>query len=125
MEERDPRRRDVDRQAVEEWPSSTDRRSFLRLGAMGGAAMMASAGASGAGGQQRPVAADAAASVTVPGADFELIELGIAELRRRMESGALTAVRATELYIERIQALDSRVASVLEVNPDAMAIARE
>jgi amidase len=61
----------------------------------------------------------------VPGADFELIELSIAELGRRLESGALTAARATQLYRERIEALDSRVASVIELNPDAEAIARE
>ena len=60
----------------------------------------------------------------MPGGDFELLEVGIAELRRRFESGELTAVRATELYLERIQALDAKVASVLEVNPDAPAIAR-
>ncbi len=60
----------------------------------------------------------------MPGADFELLEVGIAELRRRFESGELTALRATELYLERIEALDSKLASVLEVNPDAQAIAR-
>jgi amidase len=61
----------------------------------------------------------------VAGADFELIELGIDELQRRMQSGELTALRATELYLERITVLDSKVASVLEVNPDAQGIARE
>ena len=74
-------------------------------------------------GQQRP-ASSTAATAGAPGADFELLEVGIAELRRRMESGELDAVRATELYLERIEALDSKIASVLEINPEAQAIAR-
>src|SRR5688572_1680074 len=94
--------------------TGTDRRSFLRLGALGGAAVMAGAGAGV--GQQAPTSA-------VPGSEFELLEVGIAELRRRMESGDLTSVRATELYLERIAALDPRLASVLETNPEAGAIA--
>jgi amidase len=88
---------------------------------------MASAGANGpAGGQEPPAPESSAPAVaTIPGADFELLEVGIAELRRRQENGELTALRATELYLERIHALDSKVASILEVNPDAEAIASE
>ena len=124
MEGRDASAHDGSRGADQEAHSGTDRRSFLRLGALGGAAMMASAGANrGAGGQEPPT--PAAAAAIVPGADFELIEVSIADLRRRMESGELTAARATELYRERIEALDSRVASVIELNPDAEEIARE
>ena len=65
-----------------------------------------------------------AGAATAPGADFELLEQGIADLQRRMQSGKLTAARAIELYRERIESLDSMVASVIEVNPDADAIAR-
>lgn len=51
----------------------------------------------------------------------------IAELQEAMEEGALTAERLTALYLERIEAYDRQgpaINSVLEVNPDAMAIAR-
>ena len=90
---------------------------------------MAGTGAgSPASGQQRPGEGSgepsAPAAAVMPGADFELLEVGVAELRRRFESGELTALRATELYLERIEALDARLASVLEINPDALAIAR-
>ena len=86
--------------------------------------MMASAGAGGAGGQEPP-ADGATRTADVPGSDFELLEVGVAELGRRMQSGELTAARAVELYRARIEALDPRVASVIELNPDADAIARE
>jgi amidase len=87
---------------------------------------MAGAG-SGARGQEpagKPGSSQTPPAAGGPGADFELREVGIEELDRRMASGELTALRATELYLERIAALDPQVRSVLEVNPDAQAIAR-
>ena len=57
---------------------------------------------------------------------FELDEVPIAELRRRMESGAETAQSLTSKYLARIEALDAhgpRLRSVLETNPDALSIA--
>ena len=55
--------------------------------------------------------------------DFELAEVGVVELRRRMESGELSAREIAALYIERIEAHDSLLSSVLEINPDALEIA--
>ncbi|MEE2775982.1 MAG: amidase [Acidobacteriota bacterium] len=54
---------------------------------------------------------------------FELGEMTLAELGRRMASGELSSRRATELYLGRIEALDGRVRSMLETNPDALEIA--
>jgi len=58
--------------------------------------------------------------------DFELAELTIPELQDGMGSGRFTARRLTELYLSRIEAVDRhgpRVNAVIEVNPDALAIA--
>lgn len=53
----------------------------------------------------------------------ELNEITIAQLQARMQSGALTARRITEMYLARISALDPKLRSVIETNPDALRIA--
>ncbi len=53
----------------------------------------------------------------------ELIEVTIAELQARMKSGKLTARKLTEMYLERIKQIDTKTRSVIELNPDALAIA--
>lgn len=53
-------------------------------------------------------------------------ELSILELQSQQQSGELTAHRIAENYLERIEALDwdgPAINSVIEVNPDALAIA--
>jgi amidase len=54
---------------------------------------------------------------------FEHDEATIAGLGEQMASGALTARGLTEAYLARVEALDGALRSVLEVNPDALAIA--
>ncbi len=57
---------------------------------------------------------------------FDLDELSIAELQHRMEAGIDTSRSLTEKYLARIDAIDRHgpmLRSVLEVNPDALAIA--
>jgi amidase len=57
---------------------------------------------------------------------FEFEEITIAELQEGMKSGKYTARGIAETYLRRIEALDKRgpaVNSVIEVNPDALAIA--
>ena len=57
---------------------------------------------------------------------FELAGLGLADLRRGLESGRFTARRLAELYIERIAAVDrgpDGTHAVAEVNPDSLALA--
>lgn len=56
----------------------------------------------------------------------ELEEQTIADLRAAMAGGALTSQRLVEAFLERIQALDTSgptLRAVIEVNPDALAIA--
>ena len=58
---------------------------------------------------------------------FEFDELTVAELRARIDSGRETAATLAEKYIERIEEVDRggpRVNSVIEINPEAIDIAR-
>ena len=59
---------------------------------------------------------------------FELDEATISSLQDAMKSGKLTSHSITEKYLARIEELDRRgpsLHSVIEVNPDALSIARE
>jgi amidase len=61
-------------------------------------------------------------------ADFELNELTIAELQERMSSGKLTSEEITQKYLDQIERLNTKgpeLRSVIEVNPDAIKIARQ
>lgn len=53
----------------------------------------------------------------------ELVEVTIAQLQAQMKSGKLTARKLTEMYLERIKQIDAKTRSVIESNPDALAIA--
>lgn len=53
----------------------------------------------------------------------ELVEATIPQLQAKLKSGQLTARRLTEMYLERIKLVDTKTRSVLEINPDALAIA--
>ena len=57
-------------------------------------------------------------------------EATIAELQAQMRAGKLTSVQLTKFYLERIAALDQNgtdggVNSIIELNPDALAIAQQ
>src|SRR5882724_7990333 len=57
---------------------------------------------------------------------FDLEEATIADLQQRMQSGQETARSLVEKYVARIDAIDRNgpaLHSVLELNPDALAIA--
>jgi amidase len=55
--------------------------------------------------------------------DFVLEEATIADLQQAMTLGKLTAIELTKAYIERINQLDQRLSSVVEINLDALQIA--
>lgn len=62
-----------------------------------------------------------------PGAGFELEDLSLGDLRRGLAEGRWDSRELTRRYLERIEALDRHgpaLRSVIEVNPDAPAIAR-
>src|SRR5881628_3406021 len=83
-------------------PEAFSRRSFLQYGAaaVAGAVMV------------RPATAD-----------FELEEATVAQLQDVMRTGARTAHSICAAYLGRIAQLDPKLRSVLETNPDALAIA--
>jgi len=103
-------------------PGDLSRRNFLRFGALAGAA------ASLAGFVAAPSArADESEGDERDEARDELNEATISQLQAAMSSGRLTALELTEFYLERIEQLDQEgptVNSVLEINPNALAIAR-
>ena len=60
--------------------------------------------------------------------DFELNELTIDDLQQGMESGRLSSRSITEMYLTRIEEIDREgpmLNSVIEINPDAIAIAEK
>src|SRR5881392_3108291 len=60
---------------------------------------------------------------TVSAAGFDFIEATIPQLQAAMASGALTSAGLTMGYINRIQSLNPTLHAVIEVNPNAVAIA--
>jgi len=93
-----------------------DRRHFLQTSALAGVAAALPAAAATA-----PAPPEQA--TTKP---FELDEITIAELQAGMTSGKYTAHSVAEKYLARIEEIDKRgpaVNSVIEINPDALAIA--
>lgn len=59
---------------------------------------------------------------------FELNEVTIAQLQEKMKSGAMTSEEITKKYLDRIEQIDKngpKLKSVIEVNPDALEIARQ
>src|SRR5262245_9526109 len=95
-----------------------NRRDFFRASAVGGALAMA-------GPMLLRSAESASAAESVP-SPFELDEITIAKLQAGMDSGQWTAQSLVEKYLARIEAVDKQgpaVNSVIELNPEAMAIA--
>jgi amidase len=92
------------------------RRRFLQAGLLGTLAAASPA-----------LAADAKAAGAEPVKPFELDELTIADLQEGIKSGKFTASSLVEKYLARIEAVDKQgptLNSVIEVNPDASAIAQ-
>ncbi len=59
--------------------------------------------------------------------DFDLNETTIDLLNQKMQSGSLTSVDITNKYLQRIQTIDKsnqRLNAVIEINPDALTIAK-
>jgi len=90
--------------------SGVGRRVFLRAAGAGAAAVAVS---------QLPAGLAAAA-------EDDIVEATLADLQQRIASGQLSARALTQAYLDRIDALDRRgpeLRSVIETNPDALAIA--
>src|SRR4029450_8485084 len=65
----------------------------------------------------------ASVSVVEGQRDFRLDEATIAELGSMLDEGIVSARSLAEAYLERIEQLDGSLASVVEVNPEALDIA--
>jgi amidase len=94
-----------------------NRRALIRYGALGGAAAAAA-----------PLVARSTPGPPEAGGlpSVELEEATIADLRKRIASGQDSARTLVEKYVARIESVDGRgptLRSILEVNPDAPAIA--
>src|SRR5579863_6859263 len=92
-----------------------NRRSFLECGLSAAAASLA-----------LPHVAGARSAAAARVKSFELDEVTITELQARLQSGELTARILAGKYLERIAEIDKRgpaVNAVIELNPDALAIA--
>lgn len=98
------------------------RKDFLKTGSLAGIAITSLAVHSTAHAKANPPA-------TAFGPDkFPLNELTIADLQQLMQSGKQTAESLTRLYLARIDAIDKKgpaINAVIEVNPDAIAIAQQ
>jgi amidase len=102
-----------------------NRRDFLQQGMLGSAIMIASPFLRTTLEPHVPKASSRnTASMERP---FELEEMTIADLQAGMKSGKWTAHSLTEMYLVRIEAIDKSgpaINAVIEMNPDALKIAR-
>src|SRR5438067_3539257 len=103
-----------------------DRRDFVRLSAIAGAIAVRGKAVGGETVLGTPLShsPDGKARFVVP--PFDLEEATIADLQSAMASGKRTARSITQLYLNRIAALDRKgptLRYVIEVNPDALAVA--
>ncbi len=92
----------------------SNRREFLKTGLIGAAAVAAAS------------QLDLNASAQTTPKPFELEEITVAELRAGLHSGRFTSQQLVEMYSQRIADIDKQgpaINAVIEMNPDAMAIA--
>src|SRR5881628_3852802 len=113
---RNPKRKPMGHEAKDRGVAS--RRQFLRQSALASALVVTT----------RPLSRDAEGPVESSSTlrPFELDELTINDLRQGMKSGRFTARSLAEMYLGRIEEVDKRgpaVNSIIEINPDALAIA--
>jgi amidase len=95
---------------------TNSRRRFLRAGAAGGAALF---------GGSLGLASLLSARASAAGANEPWIERTIPELSALMASGALTSGALVHGYLQRIATLNPLLRAVLEINPQAEAIAAQ
>lgn len=101
-----------------------NRRNFLKNGSLAGltlSSLALSCRPGNSGGSKNETAGDTGTD------DFELNEATISSLQQKMQNGQYTSQAITQLYLDRIQAIDKagpKLNAVIEVNPDALAIAK-
>jgi amidase len=110
--------------------ASSSRRSFLQTALIGGAAAtltpVYAAGAAARDLSSAPPGAGAPCPQPADVKPFELEEITIPELQDGMKSGKFTGRSLAEKYLARIDEIDKRgpaINAIIELNPDALAIA--
>jgi amidase len=96
-----------------------DRRKFLRNGSLAGLGLPSL-------GIETAQAAREGAEAAADDGEFPLQEATIDALQQKMQSGEYTSQSITRLYLKRIAAIDKKgpaLNAVIELNPDALAIA--
>lgn len=94
-----------------------DRRNFVKLGFLVGAA----------GSVSNNSLAEVNSGTALSTNKNVIVEADVKQLQSLMTAGKLSAVSLTELYLQRIHAIDRigpRLNSIIELNPDALAIAK-
>lgn len=104
-----------------------NRRNLIKWGAASAAVPalgVAAYGTGASGGGSDNVTAFSAQQAPFP----EIEEVTVAEMRASMDAGRLTSRQLVEMYLARIDAIDRngpKLNSIMELNPDALAIADE
>lgn len=88
-----------------------NRRNFLQIGLSGGSLFLISNKVNGANILGKTV--------------LEIEEITILELQNAMKAGEVTSRQLVGMYLERIKQIDGKLNSILELNPDALAIAEQ
>ncbi|MGI8544891.1 MAG: amidase family protein, partial [Aridibacter sp.] len=88
-----------------------NRRDFLQIGLSGGTIFLMSNKTKGAN--------------TANNKAFDIEEKTVMELQNAMKTGEVTSKQLVEIYLERIKKIDGKLNSIIEVNPDAIAIAEQ
>ena len=102
------------------------RRSFLTTATLASAGLSTLLVTSCAQGEKK--LEETVATVDISKVDFELDEETISSLREKLSSGKFTSEQLVRMYLERIESIDKKgisLNSVIEINPDAIAIAKE
>ncbi|HRH45427.1 MAG TPA: amidase [Pyrinomonadaceae bacterium] len=63
--------------------------------------------------------------ITANPSSFEFEEITINELQAAMQSGKISAEKISAIYMDRIRDLDEKLNSVIDLNPDALQIAKQ
>jgi amidase len=99
-----------------------NRRDFVQLAALGAAQLTLGSAQAGS-----PEPFDPRPAALFRLRPFEFEEATLSDLQRAMKSGQESAVSLAKVYLRRIEEIDQRgpaINAVIEINPDALAIAR-
>ena len=97
------------------------RRNFFKTAALGGGTLAMAPLSS-------CIQSTTSTQSTMNYADFELNEVTIAQLQEKMSSGKISSEEITQKYLDRIDQINVKgpeIRAVIEVNPDALVIARQ